>query len=160
MSRRNFLYGLCSITFLYFFLPLQGLADSLVNKIIKSDAEWKNILSKTQYKILRHRDTEMPFTSKLLNEHRDGVFLCAGCDLPLFSSEHKFDSGTGWPSFYKPISSNHIETDKDYDLGIERTEFHCARCGGHHGHVFPDGPKPTGLRYCSNGSVLKFVAKK
>lgn len=159
MQRRHFLCGLVSALCVAVTTPLSAIAASFGAKITKSDKDWKAVLTREQYNILRQSGTEIPYTSKLLNEHRNGVFLCAGCDLPLFASNAKFDSGTGWPSFYQPIAQDHLETKIDFDIGMERTEFHCARCGGHHGHVFPDGPNPTGLRYCSNGAVLKFVAK-
>lgn len=131
-------------------------ADYTVLK--KTDAEWKAVLSPAQYHILREEGTEAPYSSPLVNEHRAGTFHCAGCDLPLFKSETKFDSGTGWPSFFDKIDG-HIDTKPDTSLFMQRTEYHCAKCGGHHGHVFEDGPKPTGLRYCSNGAVLTFKVK-
>jgi peptide-methionine (R)-S-oxide reductase len=131
-------------------------AVEMITKIEKSDAEWKNILTSAQYDVLRHSGTERPFTSPLNNEHRKGVFTCAGCDLELFPSTYKFDSGTGWPSFYDVIPG-HIEAKVDTSYFMQRTEYHCARCGGHQGHIFDDGPKPTGLRYCNNGVALKFV---
>jgi peptide-methionine (R)-S-oxide reductase len=118
-------------------------------------AEWKRRLGPERYRILREAGTERPFTSPLNNEHRRGTFACAGCALPLFSSSTKFDSGTGWPSFYRPISRA-VVTRADRSLLMERTEVLCRRCGGHLGHVFPDGPKPTGLRYCMNGLALRF----
>jgi peptide-methionine (R)-S-oxide reductase len=124
-------------------------------EIEKSDAEWRALLSPTAYQVLRHEDTERPGTSPLLKEHRKGTFFCAGCTLPLFSSETKFESGTGWPSFYAPLP-NAVETSEDSSLLIARTEVHCRRCGGHLGHVFDDGPPPTGLRYCMNGVALTF----
>jgi peptide-methionine (R)-S-oxide reductase len=130
-----------------------------VTKISKTDEQWKAQLSPEQYDVLRHEGTERPFSSPLNNEHRNGMFACAGCDLPLFPSKFKFDSGTGWPSFFDKISG-HIETKSDYALLLPRTEYHCARCGGHHGHVFNDGPQPTGLRYCNNGVALKFTPDK
>lgn len=123
-----------------------------------SDDEWKKRLPPEQYDVLRHEGTERPFTSPLNNEKHEGVFACAGCGLELFPSRFKFDSGTGWPSFYD-VLPGHIETRTDYKLVLPRTEYHCARCGGHQGHVFEDGPAPTGLRYCNNGVALKFVAK-
>ena len=124
-----------------------------------TDAEWKKRLSPEAYAVLRHEATEQPGTSKLLDEHRAGTFICAGCALPLFSSKTKFDSGTGWPSFWQPLPGA-VGTSSDRLLGFERTEVHCSRCGGHLGHVFDDGPKPTGKRYCMNGVAMRFVAGK
>ena len=124
-------------------------------EIEKTDAEWRAQLTPEQYQILRQQGTELPFTSPLLEEHRKGIFACAGCDLPLFSSETKFESGTGWPSFYQPLE-NAVGKHQDRMLGMLRTEVHCRRCGGHLGHVFDDGPKPTGLRYCIDGFGLVF----
>lgn len=121
-----------------------------------SDAEWRRRLSKPQYHILRERGTERPFSSALLNEHRRGTFTCAADGNPLFSSDAKFDSGTGWPSFWKALPGA-VATSTDWDAGYPRTEVHCTRCGGHLGHVFDDGPKPTGKRYCMNGVALSFV---
>jgi len=134
-----------------------AMAGERIEKISKPDEEWKKELTPQQYDILREEGTERPFTSPLLDEHRAGAFVCAGCGLPLFKSETKFDSGTGWPSFYRAIEG-HVETKTDHKLIVARTEYHCARCGGHQGHVFNDGPEPTGLRYCNNGLSLKFVA--
>jgi peptide-methionine (R)-S-oxide reductase len=159
MNRRSFLKYTAGGTALLAFstlLPGFAWADD-VKKLTKTNDEWKKILTPEQYSVLREEDTEAPYTSALLNEHRKGVFACVACDLPLFNSETKFDSGTGWPSFYDHIPG-HIEMKKDYALIAPRTEYHCARCGGHHGHVFDDGPKPTGLRHCNNGVVLKFIA--
>jgi len=127
-----------------------------VEKITRSEAEWRKQLTPAQFNVLRQEGTERPGSSPLNDEHRKGKFLCAGCELDLFSSEMKFDSGTGWPSFFTAIAG-HIETRTDYKLIVPRTEYHCARCGGHQGHVFDDGPAPTGLRYCNNGVALKFV---
>jgi peptide-methionine (R)-S-oxide reductase len=125
-------------------------------EVTRTPDEWRKLLTPEQYAVLREADTERPFTSVLNHEKRRGVFACAGCDLPLFSSETKFDSGTGWPSFYAPIDGA-VRQDTDYTFGLVRDEVHCRRCGGHLGHVFDDGPKPTGLRYCINGLALKFV---
>lgn len=124
-------------------------------EIEKTDAEWRAQLTLGQYHILRQHGTEPPFSSALLKEHRKGTFACAGCGLPLYSSATKFESGTGWPSFWKPLD-NAVGKSTDTTLGMARTEVHCRRCGGHLGHVFDDGPKPTGLRYCMNGLALVF----
>jgi peptide-methionine (R)-S-oxide reductase len=121
-----------------------------------SDAEWKKRLSPAAYRVLRREDTERPYTSPLNSEKRKGTFVCAGCNQRLFASATKFESGTGWPSFYAPLAGG-IGTSTDYKIGIARTEVHCARCGGHLGHVFNDGPKPTGKRYCMNGVAMKFI---
>ncbi|THD63049.1 MAG: peptide-methionine (R)-S-oxide reductase MsrB [Phenylobacterium sp.] len=129
-------------------------ANSPYRKI--SDSEWKVRLLPASYEVLRHEDTERPGTSPLLNEHRKGTFACLGCGLPIFKSEWKFESGTGWPSFYTALPGALIRK-TDLAIGVPRTEYHCAQCLGHHGHVFPDGPKPTGLRYCNNGVALKFI---
>ncbi|MBM3820394.1 MAG: peptide-methionine (R)-S-oxide reductase MsrB [Acidimicrobiia bacterium] len=123
----------------------------------KSDAEWRAALSREQYRVLRAHATEPAFTSPLNDEKRHGIFVCAGCGHPLFASETKYDSGTGWPSFWEHLP-NAVGTSVDRTLFMIRTEVHCANCGGHLGHVFPDGPKPTGLRYCMNGDALAFVA--
>ena len=128
-----------------------------VFEVTKTDAEWRKQLNGDQYQILRKHWTEQPGTSPLNNEHRRGTFFCAGCDQPLFSSETKFDSGTGWPSFYRPLPDA-VGTTSDRTLGMIRTEVHCHRCGGHLGHVFDDGPPPTGLRYCMNGGAMVFKA--
>ena len=120
-------------------------------------AQWRSRLSPAAFMVLREEDTERPFSSPLNDEHHTGTFKCAGCALPLFSSATKFDSGTGWPSFFAPLS-NAVRTRNDGSLGVARTEVHCRRCGGHVGHVFDDGPKPTGLRYCMNGVAMTFAA--
>ncbi len=121
-----------------------------------SDAEWRALLTPDQYAVLRQEGTEYPFTSPLLKEHRKGLFACAGCGQDAFSSETKFESGTGWPSFWAPLKPDAIGTNRDATLGMVRTEVHCSRCGGHLGHVFDDGPQPTGLRYCMNGVAMTF----
>jgi peptide-methionine (R)-S-oxide reductase len=121
-----------------------------------TDAQWHARLSPAAYAVLRNASTERPFTSPLLDEHRKGSFICAGCALPVFASETKFDSGTGWPSFYDHLPKA-VGTSADTSIGDERTEVHCARCAGHLGHVFNDGPKPTGLRYCMNGVAMRFT---
>jgi peptide-methionine (R)-S-oxide reductase len=125
-------------------------------EIRKSDEEWRRLLTKQQYEVLRLHRTESPGSSPLDSEKRKGTFSCAGCSLALFSSETKYDSKTGWPSFYRPLP-NAIGTATDYVLLVPRTEVHCRRCGGHLGHVFPDGPPPTGLRYCINGVAMLFA---
>ena len=124
----------------------------------KSKAEWKKILSEAEFYVLREEGTERPFSHPLNDEKRPGVYACAGCALLLFTSQMKFDSGTGWPSFFTNIPG-HLGTRQDYQLILPRTEYHCVRCGGHHGHVFEDGPPPTGQRWCNNGVVLRFIAK-
>jgi peptide-methionine (R)-S-oxide reductase len=136
--------------------PVQADTPPHSYEVTHTDAEWRKLLTPAQYDVLREAGTEIPFTSALLNEHRNGTFACAGCDLPLFSSKTKFDSGTGWPSFWQPLPGAVDET-ADHSFGMTRTAVSCHRCGGHLGHVFPDGPKPTGLRYCMNGVALKFT---
>jgi peptide-methionine (R)-S-oxide reductase len=126
-----------------------------VFEITHTDAEWKKLLTPNQFAVLRLAATERPYTSPLDKEKREGIFACAGCDLPLFSSKTKFDSGTGWPSFWTPLE-NAVGTTDDRTFGMIRTAVHCHRCGGHLGHVFKDGPPPTGLRYCMNGVAMAF----
>jgi len=133
-----------------------GVKAATSYEVTHTDAEWRKLLSPEAYQVLRHDGTERPFTSPLLDEHRAGTFACAGCDLPLFSSKTKYDSGTGWPSFWQPLD-HAVEEKTDHTYGMTRTAVSCRRCGGHLGHVFTDGPKPTGLRYCMNGVALKFV---
>ncbi|MDD2701187.1 MAG: peptide-methionine (R)-S-oxide reductase MsrB [Sideroxydans sp.] len=161
MDRRTFISLAAGSTGL---LLLPGLgrnafAAARSDKLILSDAEWKQKLTPQQYDILRKEGTERAYTSALNDEKRAGMFLCVACEQPLFPSRFKFDSGTGWPSFYDVLPGA-VETSTDYKLIYPRTEYHCSRCGGHHGHVFEDGPRPTGLRYCNNGAVLKFVPEK
>ena len=184
MERRNWLKGLIALSLAGFVRPGWGqktakgavkvedlqknwktlLADGAdiapsAEPLKLPDPEWKKRLPLAAYQVLRHEGTERPGTSPLDREKRAGVFVCAGCSLPLFTSAMKFDSGTGWPSFFTTIPGV-FGTTADRKLFMERTEYHCARCGGHHGHVFEDGPKPTGLRYCNNGVALKFVPDK
>lgn len=130
-----------------------------IEKLKLSKAEWKDRLTPEQYAVLRRSGTEASGSSPLNDEHRAGTYHCAGCDLPLFDSETKYESGTGWPSFYGTIAG-HVETKLDFSLGIPRKEYHCMRCNGHQGHVFKDGPEPTGLRYCNNGVALTFVSSE
>jgi peptide-methionine (R)-S-oxide reductase len=140
---------------------LGGRAFSATGKrfaVTMSEAEWRKKLSPAAYAVLREQATERAYTSPLDKEKRSGTFVCAGCDLPLFSSLTKFDSGTGWPSFFRPLPGA-VGTTTDYKIGYPRTEVHCRRCGGHLGHVFDDGPPPTGKRYCMNGVAMRFVPK-
>ncbi|TMJ66840.1 MAG: peptide-methionine (R)-S-oxide reductase MsrB [Alphaproteobacteria bacterium] len=127
-------------------------------EVTKSEEEWKKLLTSEQYYVLRKHGTERAGTSPLDKQYGPGTYACAGCDLPLFTSDMKFESGTGWPSFFTTIPGV-FETKKDFHLIYPREEYHCTRCGGHHGHLFEDGPKPTGLRYCNNGVALKFIPK-
>lgn len=126
----------------------------------KPAEQWREILSKESYAVLFEEATERAGSSPLNKEKRAGTFICRACFLPLFASEAKYESGTGWPSFWQPISAGHIATKRDFLLIVPRTEYHCARCGGHQGHVFEDGPEPTGLRYCNNGLALRFIPKE
>ncbi|PBB97663.1 peptide-methionine (R)-S-oxide reductase MsrB [Mesorhizobium sp. WSM3862] len=162
MNRRDFLWSGAAATALTIgtgaALRMGGAKPALAAEtfeITKTDAEWRAILSDAAFDVLRREGTEYPGTSPLLNEHRKGIFACAGCDLPVYPSETKFDSGTGWPSFWQEIP-NAIGKTEDRSLGMTRTEVHCRRCGGHLGHVFDDGPPPTGLRHCINGVALTF----
>ena len=158
LNRRTLLIGGAAVGL---FVGLRWLHGSDVQaagpfEIDKSDSEWRRLLTKAQYEVLRLHRTEIPGSSPLNHETRAGTFACAACDLPLFSSETKYDSRTGWPSFYRPLP-NAVGTSTDHILLMARTEVHCARCGGHLGHVFQDGPPPTGLRYCMNGVAMKFI---
>jgi peptide-methionine (R)-S-oxide reductase len=163
MDRRSFIKlaagGAGALTLSKFLVAGQVFAAERIGKISRTNAEWKKLLTPDQYHVLREEGTERPFSSPLDHEKRSGMYLCVACDLPLFPSKFKFDSGTGWPSFYDVLPGA-VGTRTDFKLIYPRTEYHCARCGGHHGHVFNDGPKPTGLRYCNNGVALKFVPDK
>ena len=160
MNRRSFIKltsaGAGILVVGKFFSMEAAMATERIEKIKKSNEQWKKELTPQQYDVLREEGTERAFTSPLNHEKRHGTFACIGCGLALFPSRFKFDSGTGWPSFFDVLPGR-IETKKDFLLLAARTEYHCARCGGHHGHVFKDGPAPTGLRYCNNGVALKFI---
>jgi peptide-methionine (R)-S-oxide reductase len=159
MNRRNFL---TSALALGAFAALDARANDKgskgVGRVVRSDEEWRRLLTPEQYEVTRRGGTESPGSSPLTEEHRRGTFLCVCCDLPLFSSKAKYDSHTGWPSFWQPVSKRNVREEEDRSLGDVRTEVICARCDAHLGHVFDDGPEPTGLRYCMNGVALKFVA--
>ncbi|MFB9950254.1 peptide-methionine (R)-S-oxide reductase MsrB [Rhizobium puerariae] len=156
MMRRMFLAGgTLTLAALHLGSAVRAATPAGRFAVTHSEAEWRKQLTPEQYNILREEGTEYPGTSALLNEHRKGLFACVGCDQDLFSSDTKFDSGTGWPSFWAPLD-HAVGTVRDTSLGMVRDAVHCSRCGGHLGHVFDDGPKPTGLRYCMNGIALKF----
>ncbi len=133
--------------------------ESKLEKIHKTEAEWRALLTPRQFHVMREKGTDPPFAGALVNNHEDGVYHCAACNAPLFTSDKKFDSGSGWPSFWLPVSAEAIETHEDYSHGMTRIEATCARCGAHLGHIFPDGPRPTGMRYCINSTSLDFVKK-
>jgi peptide-methionine (R)-S-oxide reductase len=154
LTRRTALSGLAAIASANL-LQMRGARAAQEAHLVRTDADWRSTLTPDQYAILRKDGTERPFTSPLLHEERKGVFACAGCSSDLFSSSTKFDSGTGWPSFWAPLDKA-VDTHEDHSWGMTRTAVTCHRCDGHLGHVFDDGPKPTGLRYCMNGLALTF----
>ena len=156
-TRREILGGAAALAAAFGPAGWVGAAKADTFEVTKTDAEWRKALTPDQFAVLRKSGTERPFTSALLDEHRHGTFTCAGCDKELFSSETKYDSGTGWPSFWEPLA-NGVGEERDTSYGMVRIAIHCARCGGHIGHVFNDGPKPTGLRYCMNGVAMAFKA--
>ena len=137
-------------------LPAATRAQDDSFEVTRSEEEWRAMLTDLQYEVMREEGTEPAFSSPLHDSKAKGIYHCRGCDLAVYSSEHKYDSGTGWPSFWQPIRSGAVGTSTDYKIGVPRTEVHCARCGGHLGHVFDDGPRPTGKRYCMNGVALSF----
>ena len=160
MKRRNFIFAMFALAT----TPLIASRSSAntnfkITKLVLSDTEWQRRLSADRFHVLREEGTEPPRSSPLNKEKRSGTYVCAACDLPLFDSAMKFDSGTGWPSFFHH-QPNALETKLDFYFILPRTEYHCARCGGHQGHVFDDGPQPTGLRFCNNGLALKFIPTK
>ncbi|NCN89528.1 MAG: peptide-methionine (R)-S-oxide reductase MsrB [Gallionella sp.] len=157
MKRRNFLQSMMGLALILLF-PFAAKGTALVQKLNKSKTEWRALLPRERYEILFEEATERAGSSALNREKRAGTFICAACSLPLFSSAQKYDSGTGWPSFWQSLP-NAVASRTDYKLIYPRTEYHCARCGGHQGHVFGDGPQPTGLRYCNNGLALEFIAE-
>ena len=164
MNRRAFTGALAAATALLS-IPLTSCAGDKKTAssrfpLLKTEDEWRKLLSPDQFAILRKEGTEPPNSSPLNNIKAPGTFICAGCFLPLFHTEAKYDSGTGWPSFWRPLAETSIATKTDYKLILPRTEYHCSRCGGHQGHIFDDGPKPTGLRYCNNGLALEFIAEQ
>ena len=156
MRRRDFL-GLCATSVAAIALSGKAAIAAMIEKLELSQDEWRARLTEEEFYVLRREGTERAFTSPLNDEKREGTYVCAGCKLPLFASDTKYDSGTGWPSFWAPIDEAHIGTKLDFYLIYPRTEYHCIRCGGHQGHVFNDGPQPTGLRYCNNGVALNFI---
>jgi peptide-methionine (R)-S-oxide reductase len=158
MNRRTFLVRFGSLMGILFTAPhlLAKKNDHAIKKLARSNNEWLKRLSFEQYRVLREEGTEPSFSSSLNKEYGPGVYVCAGCELDLFSAEMKYDSGTGWPSFFQSIEG-HLETKLDFKLIYPRTEYHCARCEGHQGHLFTDGPKPSGKRWCNNGIALKFM---
>lgn len=132
----------------------------MIEKLVKSESEWKALLTPEEYRLLRKKGTEPAFNNEFFDNKRKGIYTCAGCDLELFSSDAKFDSGTGWPSFWQPVAEDRVEVHMDRSFGMTRAEVACARCGGHVGHVFEDGPPPTGSRYCMNSGAMHFKERK
>jgi peptide-methionine (R)-S-oxide reductase len=165
MKRRQFIAASAVSALYSIFKPAifdpawAGTMSTEITPLNKPIEEWRKLLSKESFAVLFEEDTERPGSSPLNKEKGAGTFICAACFLPLFSSSAKYESGTGWPSFWQPIAASHIATKRDFFLILPRTEYHCARCGGHQGHVFDDGPQPTGLRYCNNGLALVFVSE-
>lgn len=157
MNRRQFVLSLSGL-WLASMLPASAKEFNTVTPLVKSKSIWKSLLPADRYDVLFEEDTERAGSSPLNHEKRQGTFICAACFLPLFKSSQKYDSGTGWPSFWDTLPKA-VNTKRDYKLVWPRTEYHCARCGGHQGHIFEDGPAPTGLRYCNNGLALQFVAE-
>ncbi len=160
MKRRTFIQAVIASTVLVSLSRTAFANDErksiMIDKIVRSEKEWSDLLTPEQFDVLRNAGTERANSSVLNKEYDKGTYVCAGCALPLFESETKFDSGTGWPSFFQPIEG-HTESKRDFKLILPRTEYHCSRCGGHQGHVFNDGPQPTGQRWCNNGVALKFI---
>jgi peptide-methionine (R)-S-oxide reductase len=158
LDRRGFLAAASALALAVPVSTLAAAKDAYANSAFRkiTDAQWRERLSQASYAVLRREATEPPGTSPLNKEKRKGTFVCLGCELPLFKSDTKFESGTGWPSFYRALPGA-VATKTDYKIGVPRTEYHCAQCLGHQGHVFDDGPRPTGLRYCNNGLALKFI---
>lgn len=154
LLRSSLLLGIPSVGLL---LSEDSMASRETFSVTYTDAEWRTRLTPEQYRVLRQEGTEPPFQNSYHDNKQAGTYVCAGCDLPLFTADAKYDSGTGWPSFWQPIAPTAIGTKTDWKLFVPRTEVHCSRCGGHLGHVFSDGPQPTGLRYCMNSAALKFI---
>jgi peptide-methionine (R)-S-oxide reductase len=160
LNRRHFIASLGAAAVAYAAVSRSMASNegqtSKPDKVVRTEDEWRQLLGEDAFRVLRKEGTERPWTSPLNDEKRSGTYACAGCGQPLFISRTKYDSGTGWPSFYDVLDGA-IETKRDFKLILPRTEYHCSRCGGHQGHVFEDGPAPTGLRYCNNGVALRFI---